>query len=103
MENSTSKVYFLIIIYIYIRKHIINYVCRCMYVDVCSKYVVYIPYATIFQVNNAGTAVGGNLDMCTVQDVESMFNTHVRSVFMITKRAIPHLKKTKGGTLSSVL
>ena len=46
--------------------------------------------------NNAGSGVHGNLEKCPVEDVDFMFSVHARSVFIITKRAMPHLKKTKG-------
>ena len=48
------------------------------------------------QVNNAGSVTRGNIETCTVQDMDFMFNVHVRSVFTIIKRAMPHLKKSKG-------
>ena len=38
----------------------------------------------------------GTLETTTLNDVDLMFNSHVKSVFSITKRAIPHLKKSKG-------
>ena len=46
--------------------------------------------------NNAGFMVTGKIDTCTVQHVDLMFSVHVRSVFMIIKRAMPHLKMSKG-------
>ena len=48
------------------------------------------------QVNNAGALVHGKIDTCTIENVDSMFGIHVRSVFMIIKRAMPHLKRSKG-------
>lgn len=47
-------------------------------------------------VNNAGASKSGNIDMCEVQDLDFMYNLLLRSVFVLTKRAVPHLKKTKG-------
>ena len=49
-----------------------------------------------FQVNNAGDFRGGNIDTATLEDVDYMFASHVRAVFVISKRAMPMLKVTKG-------
>ena len=49
-----------------------------------------------FQVNNAGAGKIGNIDVCTAQDIDFMYNLLLRSVFVITKRAVPHLRKNKG-------
>ena len=46
--------------------------------------------------NNAGTSQQNTLETSAPTDLDFMFNTHVRSVFTITKRAMPHLKKSKG-------
>ena len=46
--------------------------------------------------NNAGGSAVGTLETTTLNDVDLMFNNHVKSVFSITKRAMPHLKKSKG-------
>ena len=48
------------------------------------------------QVNNAGSGTTGNIETCTVQAMDLMFNVHVRSVFIITKHAMHHLKKSRG-------
>lgn len=43
--------------------------------------------------------LAGNIDKCTVEDLDLMYNTNVRSMFIITKQAIPHLEKTKGNCI----
>ena len=48
------------------------------------------------QMNNAGTAVFGTLEQMTMDDYDKVFNSDVRSVVVITRLCIPHLKKSKG-------
>jgi len=50
-------------------------------------------------VNNAGATRARNIDNCTIEDLDWVYNVLVRSVFMMTKAAIPHLEKTKGAII----
>lgn len=50
----------------------------------------------MIQVNNAGILVGGSIETLTVEDFDKQMNVNVRSVFILTKLALPYLKKTKG-------
>lgn len=47
-------------------------------------------------INNAGILIGGSIEAMSIQDFDKQMSANVRSVFMLTKLAIPHLKKTKG-------
>lgn len=48
-------------------------------------------------VNNAGTMVGRQLfETATLGFHEDVFATNTRSVFLVTRAALPYLKKTKG-------
>ena len=49
--------------------------------------------------NNGGDVASGRFDTCTIKDVDAMFGSHVRAVFTIIKRAMPHLKKSQGMNL----
>ena len=53
----------------------------------------------LLKINNAGSGLNGNMDKCTVEDMDSMYNLHVRSTFVITKRALPYIEKAKGKPL----
>ena len=50
--------------------------------------------------NNAGATRARNIDTCTIEDMDWCYNVLVRSVFMMSKAAIPHLEKTKGAILN---
>jgi len=50
-------------------------------------------------VNNAGATRARNIDNCDIDDLDWCYNVLVRSVFMMTKAAIPHLEKTKGAII----
>ena len=50
--------------------------------------------------NNAGATRARNIDTCTIEDLDWCYNVLVRSVFMMSKAAIPHLEKTKGAILN---
>lgn len=55
--------------------------------------------------NNAGIVVSGRVDNTSVEDWDKTMAVNVRSIFLLSKYAIPHLKKTKGvivNTASSV-
>lgn len=47
-------------------------------------------------INNAGTLVTGSFETMSVEDFDRQMNVNVRSVFLLMKLAIPHLKMTKG-------
>jgi len=47
-------------------------------------------------VNSAGIIGSGSIEDTTLKDWDYMFNINLRSVFYLTKLAVPHLKKTKG-------
>merc|ERR1712025_614449 len=51
-------------------------------------------------VNNAGATRVRNIDNCEIEDLDWCYNVLVRSVFMMSKAAIPHLEKTKGVILN---
>jgi len=51
-------------------------------------------------VNNAGATRARNIDTCEIEDLDWCYNVLVRSVFMMSKAAIPHLEKTKGGIIN---
>merc|ERR1711935_676681 len=50
--------------------------------------------------NNAGATRARNIDNCTIEDLDWCYDVLVRSVFMMSKAAIPHLEKTKGAILN---
>jgi NAD(P)-dependent dehydrogenase (short-subunit alcohol dehydrogenase family) len=47
-------------------------------------------------VNNAGVVIPGRVDDTSVEDWDKTFSINVRSVFLMSKFAFEHLKKTKG-------
>ncbi|KAK3908633.1 3-oxoacyl-[acyl-carrier-protein] reductase FabG [Frankliniella fusca] len=47
-------------------------------------------------INNAGILITGSFEAMSVEDFDKQMNVNVRSVFLFTKLATPHLKKTKG-------
>ncbi|HEY5057950.1 MAG TPA: glucose 1-dehydrogenase [Gaiellaceae bacterium] len=50
-------------------------------------------------VNNAARMAVGPLEEMTLEEWESMFRTNVTSMFLVTKRAIPHLRNNGGGNI----
>nr|MDO8135765.1 glucose 1-dehydrogenase [Candidatus Njordarchaeum guaymaensis] len=55
--------------------------------------------------NNAGIVIGGRIDNTSVEDWDKTMAINVRGIYLLSKYAIPHLKKTKGtiiNTASSV-
>jgi len=52
------------------------------------------------QINNAGATRAKNIDTCEIDDLDWCYNVLVRSVFMMSKAAIPHLEKTKGAIIN---
>uniref|UniRef100_A0A7M5TT65 Uncharacterized protein n=2 Tax=Clytia hemisphaerica TaxID=252671 RepID=A0A7M5TT65_9CNID len=51
-------------------------------------------------VNSAGIVVNGTAESTSLQDYDMQMNINLRSVFHITKLAIPHLIKTKGNIVN---
>jgi len=51
-------------------------------------------------VNNAGILALGSIENTTVESFDNMMNVNLRSVFKLTKFAIPHLEKTKGNIVN---
>ena len=53
-----------------------------------------------FQINIVGVKRLGNLETCTVEDLDVALNGCVRSTFIVCKEAIPELIKTKGAIVN---
>lgn len=51
-------------------------------------------------VNNAGTAVVGSVEECTVEDWDKLMAINVRSIFLTAKHAVPHLRRGGGAILN---
>ena len=51
-------------------------------------------------VNNAGRMIIGNCEQITPEQWMTLHNTNLRSTFLCSKYAIPHLKKTKGNIIN---
>ncbi len=52
-------------------------------------------------VNNAGSLIGRQpFESATLEFHEDVYATNVRSVFLVTRAALPHLKKTKGSIVN---
>lgn len=55
--------------------------------------------------NNAGIVIGGRIDNTSIEDWDKTMAVNVRGIYLLSKYAIPHLKRTKGtiiNTASSV-
>lgn len=55
--------------------------------------------------NNAGIVVPGRIDNTSIEDWDKTMAVNIRGIFLLSKHAIPHLKKTSGtivNTASSV-
>lgn len=50
-------------------------------------------------VNNAGAGHIGKLDATTEEDLNRMYTINVRSVYFCTRAALPHMKKSGGGSI----
>lgn len=50
--------------------------------------------------NNAGIVAGGSVDLCPTADFDQCMKVNVRGVFLCSKYAIPHLKKTRGAIVN---
>ncbi|CAG7720929.1 unnamed protein product [Allacma fusca] len=53
-----------------------------------------------FLVNNAGVLVVGSVKELPLEEYEHQMNVNVRSVFVTTQAAVPHLQKTKGNIVN---
>ena len=51
-------------------------------------------------VNNAGFAKFGNLEEQTSEDLDSILAVNLKAPILITKAALPHLKKTRGAIVN---
>jgi L-fucose dehydrogenase len=51
-------------------------------------------------VNNAGYHISKNVEETTEEEWEYIINTNLRSTFLCSKYAIPHLRKTKGNIIN---
>jgi len=51
--------------------------------------------------NNAGIVVGGAVDTTTTEDWDRVMAVNVRGIYLISKYALPHLKKTKGTIINN--
>ena len=50
--------------------------------------------------NNAGATRARTIDNCEIEDLDWCYNVLVRSVFMMTKTALPYLEETKGAIIN---
>lgn len=53
-------------------------------------------------INNAGLGVRGKVDELPVADWDRMFAVNLRGVFLVTRAAVPHLKKRGGGHVVNI-
>jgi len=51
-------------------------------------------------VNSAGILMRGSIETLSLEDFDKQMNINVRSVFVITQAAVPHLKATKGSIVN---
>ncbi len=51
-------------------------------------------------VNAAGLVVNGNVENCLIEDFQRSFDTNVRSVFMMSRLALPYLLKSRGNIVN---
>jgi NAD(P)-dependent dehydrogenase (short-subunit alcohol dehydrogenase family) len=52
------------------------------------------------QVNSAGIQIPGSIETAKLEDYDRQMNTNVRSLFILTQLAVPHLIKTKGNIVN---
>src|SRR4030095_3886635 len=53
-------------------------------------------------VNNAGFSIFDNMVDSKTEDYDSMFNTNVRAVYLLTKAALPYMIKQNSGTIINI-
>ncbi len=51
-------------------------------------------------VNNAGSEVQGGLEQLALGDLEGMFRANVTSVFLVTRAALPELRRSRGAVIN---
>ncbi|KDR07531.1 uncharacterized protein LOC110840115 isoform X2 [Zootermopsis nevadensis] len=51
-------------------------------------------------VNSAGIQIPGSIETTKLEDFDKQMNTNMRSVFVLTQLAVPHLIKTKGNIVN---
>jgi len=69
--------------------------CKSVIADVIGKYG-----QLDVLVNGAGSLVTGGIETLTVEDFDKQMNLNCRSMFVLTKEAVPHLKVTKGSIVN---
>lgn len=52
--------------------------------------------------NNAGLLVPGTAETLTERDWDAMFNVNVRSLWLLSRAALPHMKKAGGGSIINI-
>lgn len=55
-----------------------------------------------FLVNNAGILIVGNAEQITEEQWDQLFNVNVRSVWLLSRGALPHMRKSGGGSIINV-
>lgn len=55
-----------------------------------------------FLVNNAGVLHIGNAEQITEEDWDDTFNVNVRAVWLLSRAALPHMRKAGGGSIINV-
>jgi NAD(P)-dependent dehydrogenase (short-subunit alcohol dehydrogenase family) len=55
-----------------------------------------------FLLNNAGVLHVGNAEQITEEQWDHTFNVNVRSVWLLSRAALPHLRKSDGGSIVNV-
>jgi NAD(P)-dependent dehydrogenase (short-subunit alcohol dehydrogenase family) len=63
--------------------------------DLCPPQIL-----TVLQVNSAGIQIPGSIETAKLEDYDRQMNTNVRSLFVLTQLAVPHLIKTKGNIVN---
>lgn len=53
-------------------------------------------------INNAGICLVRDVESCTVEEWDRVMNVNVRSIFLTTKYALPHLRQHSGSSIVSV-
>ncbi len=53
-------------------------------------------------VNNAGVFKGGEIDQMEVKDIELSFKVNVIGAFLVTRHAVPQMKKQKSGQIINI-
>lgn len=55
-----------------------------------------------FLLNNAGVLHTGNAEQITEEQWDDTFNVNVRSVWLLSRAALPHLRKSAGGSIINI-